>query len=514
MDLLGIDIGTVSVKYLRWRGKKEKGIVVSKGEYPYKGDIEDIRSILSQIKDKEGATVEVVIGIISQEILKKTLTIPILPKEEVNEALNWSASKVLSTPLEDMNYEYVMLGDMEERGIKKQEVLFVGVQKSYVTEILSIFKNAGFDRIRFFTDAGFVYLPLVESEQDGSSAVIDIGGRQTGICIIQKKKLRFIRELMTASESFSDALMSGFNLSYNEAEDYKIAKGFNKESLDILSVPFNRLTGETQRTFNVYNQRYPDQLIKRIYITGKGSKIPNILDRFKEAFNEEIAFLDTPPGVESEFLPSYVLCTNRESCVNLLPLEIKAKEKDIIYKRWSRIASFGVMAILLFFTMTVTHRLNTASIELNTEKAILAKKNEEIKLFGNTQPPINYSEIAKTVKEAGVKDVTFVLLMKYLSSQLPDYVYIKEVIFEADKGSINPKRAQKIDGQSETGTTANTADETPRAPSKLSTVPKGIVTGEQRPDVRKDYFVSMQGYIFGEEDVLEPASFTVLAISL
>jgi hypothetical protein len=419
--------------------------------------------------------------------------------------LNWSVSKAISTPLEDMNYEYVMLGDVDERGIRKQEALFVGVQKSYVTEILSIFENTGFDRVRFFTDAGFVYIPIVESEQEGSCAVIDIGGRQTGICIIQKNKLRFIRELMTASESFSDALMSGFNFSYNEAEAYKIEKGFNEESLGILSVPFNRLTGETQRTFNVYNQRYPDQLIKKIYITGKGSGIPNILDRFKEAFNEDIVFLDAPPDIGAEYLPSYVLCTNRESCINLLPPEIKAREKDVVYKRWSRIASVGILAILFFFSMTIMHRFNTVSIELNAEKAILAKKNEEIKVFGDAQPLINYNEIAKAVREAGVKDITFVLLMKYLSSQLPDYVYLKEIVFETDRGSAYSKRAQKKDEQAETGTAKNISNETSKIPSKQSTASKGVITGEQKPDARKDYFVSIQGYIFGEEDFLEPA---------
>jgi len=505
MDVLGVDVGTVSVKYLRWRGKKDKGIVISKGDYPYKGDLEDLRSILSQIKDKEGTAVEVVIGIISQEILKKTLTIPILPKEEVHEALNWSASKVVSTPLEDMNYEYVMLGDVEERGIKKQEALFAGVQKSYVTEILSVFENTGFNHVLFFTDTSFVYIPLVESEQDSSSAVIDIGGRQTGICIIQKTKLRFIRELMTASESFSDALMSGFNFSYNEAEAYKIEKGFNDESLVILAVPFNRLTGETQRTFNIYNQRYPDQPIKKIYITGKGSRIPNILDRLKEAFNEDIAYLEAPKDIGAEFLPAYVLCTNRESCVNLLPIEIKAREKYIVYKKWSRIATVGIMAVLFFFSMIIMHRFNTVNAELGTEKAIFAKKNEEMKVFGNAMSPVNYNEIASAIKEARVKDITFVLLMKYLSSQIPDYVYLKDVVFEADKSSIYSKRSQKKDEQTEAEKAKNTAEETSKTPTKPSTTPKSIVKSEQKPDVRKDYFVSMQGYIFGEEDVLEPA---------
>ena len=90
MDILGIDIGTVSVKYVRYR-KKGKGVVVSRGEYPYKEGWEDLEGILSSIKSREGVNVEVAIGITSQEILKKTFTVPVIPKEELREVLDWSA---------------------------------------------------------------------------------------------------------------------------------------------------------------------------------------------------------------------------------------------------------------------------------------------------------------------------------------------------------------------------------------------------------------------------------------
>ena len=58
MDILGIDIGTVSVKYLRIRGK---GVIISHGDYPHKGGWEDLNFVLTDIKDKEGTDVEIAI---------------------------------------------------------------------------------------------------------------------------------------------------------------------------------------------------------------------------------------------------------------------------------------------------------------------------------------------------------------------------------------------------------------------------------------------------------------------
>ena len=56
MDILGIDIGTVSVKYVRYR-KKGGGVVVSRGEYPHKEDWEGLE--VEGIKDKDQVREEI-----------------------------------------------------------------------------------------------------------------------------------------------------------------------------------------------------------------------------------------------------------------------------------------------------------------------------------------------------------------------------------------------------------------------------------------------------------------------
>ena len=105
MDLIGIDIGTVSIKYVRWRGKRGKGTIVSSGEYPFQGGWKDLEEILATIRSREGGSLEAIVGVTSQEILKKSFTIPNLPKNEMAEAIAWSASKTVPTPLDEMDYE-------------------------------------------------------------------------------------------------------------------------------------------------------------------------------------------------------------------------------------------------------------------------------------------------------------------------------------------------------------------------------------------------------------------------
>ena len=108
-----------------------------------------------------------------------------------------------------MVYEHLMIGQIEEKGIMKDEVLFVGVQKGFVERVLSTFHRAGFQQITLFTDIAFGYVYALGEVGDRSIAVIDIGGKRTGLYIARARRLMLAREVLTASESFSDALVSG-----------------------------------------------------------------------------------------------------------------------------------------------------------------------------------------------------------------------------------------------------------------------------------------------------------------
>lgn len=510
MDILGIDIGSASVKYMRMRGK---GTIISQGEYPHKGGWEDLNFILTDIKDKEGTDVEIAIAVSSQDILKRTFAIPIMPKDEAKEAIEWSASKVVTTPLEDMIYENIILGEISERGMQKEEVLFVGANKEYINILLSIFETVGFRRIIAITDSGILYLPITAEKKEGTVAVVDIGGRQSGIYIFDEKKLRFMREILTASESFIDALMGEFDLSYDEAEQYAIEKGFNEESRHILSFPLDRLTGEVQRTFNVYARKYPERPITKIYITGRASRIPNLISRIQDAFIEKVERLTSVVDIEEHFLPSYALCMGTEPLVNLLPEKLKARKREMTVRGWLRIATICVIALLLVPSITLLANLRKVQIFIQSEQTDVASKKEQLRLLGSITPTSRYNELITLKREIGKKDVTFVTLLKYLSSRLPKDVYLREIEFTDRNQKFDliskdlPKEPSNKEGQG----LKETAKVMPKAGTGAGALPStGAVQAPGQntaANVRRepDYAVTIKGYIFGDIDVIEPA---------
>lgn len=489
MDTLGIDIGTVSVKYVRYR--KKGRVVVSRGEYPYREAWEDLNGVLAEIKAREGTNVEVAVGITSQEILKKAFTIPVIPKEELKDVLDWSASKSVSIPLDDMRYEYVMMGEVDERGVRKEEVLFVGAHREYINRIMALFEDAGFKDVVLITDIGFTYLPMVQETIEGSVAIVDIGGRQTGIYVFDNKRMRLIREIMTASESFTDVLISGFGLSTEEAERYKRENGFDETASDILAVPLERLGGEIQRTFNVYAQKFPSRPVAKVYITGRGALIPNLLEKLKTFLVEEVAYLPPQPDIEDEFAPAYVLASQREGLTNLLPERVKAREREVQYTKYARIAGVAVLSILVILSLDRLASLNKVKTTLDSEKGDIAKKKEQLDRLGAIRSSLVYTELGPVVAEIEKKDPSLVVLLKYLSSRISKEIFLREISFDG------PSEAPPAPAPSSSSSAA--------PPAKAPTGPPANQPPQSapRPTPGTGMSVTLKGYIFGDVENME-----------
>jgi len=468
--------------------------------------------VLTDIKDKEGTDVEIAIAVSSPDILKRSFSIPVMPRDEAKEAIEWAASKVVTTSLEDMIYENIMLGQINERGLQKEEVFFIGANKEYIDILLSVFETVGFRRVNIITDCGVLYLPIIAEKKEGTVAVVDIGGRQTGIYIFDEKRLRFMREILTASESFIDTLMSEFGLSYDEAEQYIIEKGFNEESKNILSFPLDRLTGEVQRTFNVYTRKHPERPITKIYITGRASRIPNLISRIQDAFMEEVERLMSPIEIDEQFLPLYALCMKTEPLVNLLPEKLKARKREMTLQSWLRLATICVVAILLIPSIIMLTDLRKMQVFIKSEQADVASKKEQLRLLGSITTDSRYGELMALNKEVGKKDVTFVTLLKYLSSRLPRDVYIREIGF-TDKNKRFDSTIKDLSREHSTKEGSGireTAKTTPKEDAEASAPSKGAIpaTGQSTLAIipgEPDYAVTLRGYIFGDIDVLEPA---------
>jgi hypothetical protein len=383
----------------------------------------------------------------------------------------------------------------------KDEVLFVGVQKGFVERMLSVFHRAGFQQIRLFTDIAFGFVVALGEVGDRSIAIIDIGGKRTGLYIARARRLMLAREVLTASESFSDALVSGTTgLTFDQAEQYKQERGFDAELTEILKIPFERLAGEIQRTFIVYNERFPEKPVTSVYITGRGAKIPRFFEKLEETLVEEVNYLEAINGIEDKYIPAHTLCMHLEVFPNLLPESARRKEQEKTYKRYISIGTFALAGILFLLSLGMWGTLRNADTRINMEQKTLDVIRQGLNTMGKKAVAVlDASDITFIKSEIQKKDITFVTILKYLSSRIPDDVYLKSIDFGGDiQLSVQSSSVQKAQTISPLGQPLQgpSSPPTPGLPKKT--------LGENF------YPLTLKGYIFGEPDTLELTFFNLV----
>lgn len=425
MSVLALDIGSFSLKYVLTRKKKP----VLCRSLPFYGNIDELDSLLQQIRKEIGLSVEVRVVLTSLEILKRTFTLPQLPKEELKEAAKWSLSKMLPDPLEEYIYHFDTLGTIDEKGVLRQEMYFLGAKKEVITGLTEIFERNGFKNLTFISDVivPFIHIGRLLKKVRENFGILDIGGRHTDFYIFKDGTLRMAREMLTSSESFTDALVSHLKVSFSDGEDQKIKKGFCEEFEPVFIPVFERLVGEISRTIAVYNQRYPDAPCEHIYITGGGTRLKGLEEKLKESLPVSLESLKEYFPVEEDYIPAYVLSIS-DPLLNLLPEEkIGALEK----KRWFKVGAYSSAAIifLLFLgSFYIIDQKKRLDMELGRELRLIEEKKEVVRSLENL--PIRLKELEGLLQEIKRKDRTFIFLLKSLSFLTPKELYVKELNFE------------------------------------------------------------------------------------
>ncbi|HAR96363.1 MAG TPA: hypothetical protein DCR97_10445 [Deltaproteobacteria bacterium] len=451
MDTLGVDIGTTTVKYVRYRKKANR--IVSQGEYRYRRGWEELRDILTAVKEKEGTNLGVALGITSVDLLKKTYSVPVMPEQAMKAEVDALVSRGMLVPLLDMHREYLLLGEVEERGAVKQDVLFLGAHKSLIDHVAGLFYKAGFKRLLTLTDVGFCYQPMTDCALDGAVAVVDIGGRQTGVYIMDNGRLLLTREIMTACEALKDAIVGGTGLSPNEAEDYLWTNGFFEASADALTLPFERLAAQVQRTFLVYSQKYPKRQVVKAWVTGRGATIPGLPEKLTELLGYNINVLPSRAEIDQQYIPAYALATRADRFPNLLTDEMTASKWQTTLPRYARTAGIIIIAGIGLFSLAAQARLHFLKTTIDGRLAMLSQKYEQPAAANpgrQSRPPIRTQP---SLKEMGQKETSFVLLLKVLSSHLPSQVYLKSVEFAAPPAAFNEEGAGRMPPKGRRGAT-------------------------------------------------------------
>ncbi len=352
----------------------------------------------------------VAISVSGQMVFPRYVKLPPVTSDKIAQIVKYEAQQNVPFPMDEVVWDYQLVG--QETG--ELSVLLVAVKGELVKNITDCVEAAGLDPILVDVSPLALYNAVRYNYSDlpGCTMILDMGARSTNVVFVEGTKI-FSRSIPVAGMAITKDVMKEFELSFEEAEQLKVAHAFvgfggvyeghevgvaDRTSKIVRNI-MTRLHAEVVRTINFYRSQQGGSQPGMVLLAGGCSVIPHANVFLKEKLKTEVDFLNPFRNVAvSASIASDKVAENlhllgevvglalrrRLSCpveINLLPPELVARK--VLQRRlpFFGLAAAGLVLIALacgLFLLRVKSMGEQRLTMVQSRVAMLEKPNETL----------------------------------------------------------------------------------------------------------------------------------------
>jgi len=301
-QLVGLDIGSHAIKLVeieeskKGRILKNFGIIGLPQDAIVEGAIKEMEIVSSAIKtlykNLKIKNKNVVTSISGYSVIVKKISIQKRGEAELDASIQDEAEQYIPFDINDVNLDYEILTPLgEEEAEKKGEgdkgdkglmdVMLVAAKKDIVEDYVSLLHLTGLSPAILDVDAFALQnaFELNAENISGCYALVNVGAEELGINAIKNGVSIFTRDSSYGGYQINEAIMSKFDVSYEEAEKIKLGgtkiEHKDKGALEeIFTSVISGWVNEIKRALDFLATTYPDETIEKIVISGGSCRFP------------------------------------------------------------------------------------------------------------------------------------------------------------------------------------------------------------------------------------------------
>ncbi len=315
-------------------------------------------------------------SISSQPVFVRFVTLPPLDIDQVDQIVEFEAQQNVPFPINEVVWNYQLMGVPDDPEV---EVMLAAIKSDELAEIDNVVasNNIKTKAVEVAPMALFNAFRYNYSDLTGTTLLIDIGARTTNLIYVEDDKA-FIRTIKIGGADITKAIAKEFGVSFEEAEQRKIADGFvalggpyaDHEDPVVAGISkvirntLTRLHSEIMRTTNFYRSQQGGSAPQLGLLCGGTAGLPYIRDFFAEKLNVTIDYFNAlrnvsiSPGGNTEAAASNAHCLGElvggalrdvTACpieLDLIPESVKAASEVAAKKPFLWVATF-VLALAL-----------------------------------------------------------------------------------------------------------------------------------------------------------------------
>lgn len=268
-----------------------------------------LRSLISsqRVRNKK-----VAVAVAGHSVIVKKAIFPKMSPKELEENLPVEAERYIPFDIKDVNLDYHVVSE----GAEEMEVLLVAAKRDLVDDYISLIREARLEPAVIDVDV-FALQSAFElnypEEMGNLVALCDIGASIMSINVVKGGDSLFTRDISIGGNLYTEELQKELGVSFEEAERLKLGKGTEKVDPTRVDRIVDRVSHmvsmEIAKSLDFFSATYPEDRIKKLYLTGGASKVPRlkeiIEDRSKISVEPLNPFLNILTDV-IQFPPEYL----------------------------------------------------------------------------------------------------------------------------------------------------------------------------------------------------------------
>jgi type IV pilus assembly protein PilM len=292
-EVIGLDIGDESIKITEvdtsWGKIGLNNLQIF--DTPA-GSVKDGKLVDSNaLADKIGAALDeggfeankVVTAVSGEQVISRTVEVPNLSEDQLEETVKWEAEDQLPVDIEDVILDYELLGETPNG---QYQLLLIAIKKNLVNKYLELFNKLDLIPVAIETEPIAIARTVDRLYLSPTVCVIDVGVKTTDISVISDDRLLFSRTVGMGGTSITKEISEAHDLTMEEAEKYKKENNLFSESEP--NFILKNLTTAIYRSLDYFQVKNADNDIEKIVLTGGGGRLTDFDKHLTQEFGVKV----------------------------------------------------------------------------------------------------------------------------------------------------------------------------------------------------------------------------------
>ncbi len=325
-DLIGVDIGSTSIKLVQLSRSRSGFELMSMAEVPLPRDAIVENTIIDSaaisdalaeaLRRARPSTKNAALAVSGNAVIIKSFKMPLTTEFELEAQIEYEADQYVPYDIDDVFLDFHIQG-ISADDPEQMDVVLVACKREVVEDYQQVLNEAGLhvkcmdcdvfalENAAEITDehtAAVIGSEYSLPDEDAEvNALINIGANMININVLIDGRSAFVRDQFYGGQNLTEEIQKEHNISYQAAEQLKI-ENFEDIYPNALERFYIDLTSELVRSLDFYGDRGSEFPVRKLYLSGGCALLPNIATELEQRLGIDTGVLNPfdnitiPPG--------------------------------------------------------------------------------------------------------------------------------------------------------------------------------------------------------------------------